>query len=267
MDEQMKACPFCGSSASMFLGVVHCDNKSRCGAQLTVDGRIDSARAAWNRRASPSPEGTRERGEMRKRIIDVLDKWHDGSRERKADDIVAALTLPPIPGVDREVVARIIRELNELSALEGSWYADVGRKTGERCCSVMRQAASILALVSPLEGKGEGSSCTETAARGTTASRPDRPCQSEWRDIGSAPNNTDHMRPILAYWTGRGVQQTYWDVDEDFADRPPSWRSPECGWRCDGDQCIPVNQDDVTHWMPLPEAPSLPDTSCKSEGE
>jgi DnaJ-class molecular chaperone len=34
-------------------------------------------------------------------------------------------------------------------------------------------------LVSPLEGKGEGSSCTETAARGTTASRPDSSCKSE----------------------------------------------------------------------------------------
>src|ERR1041385_3826735 len=24
------------------------------------------------------------------------------------------------------------------------------------------------------------------------------------------------------------------------------------GWRCDGDQCIPRNQQDCTHWMPLP---------------
>lgn len=76
-----------------------------------------------------------------------------------------------------------------------------------------------------------------------------------WQDIASAPATTDHMRPILANWRGRGVQQTYWDVDDDFRDRPKGWRSPESGWRCDGDQCIPVNQEDVTHWMPRPAPP------------
>lgn len=77
-----------------------------------------------------------------------------------------------------------------------------------------------------------------------------------WEPIETAPNNTDHMRPILAFWKHRGVQQTYWDVDEEYSDRPKGWRSPECGWRCDGDRCIPVNQEDVTHWRPLPARPA-----------
>lgn len=77
-----------------------------------------------------------------------------------------------------------------------------------------------------------------------------------WEPIETVPNNTDHMRPILVFWKSRGVQQTYWDVDEDFQNRPKGWRSPECGWRCDGDQCIPVNQDDATHWMRFPAPPA-----------
>lgn len=77
-----------------------------------------------------------------------------------------------------------------------------------------------------------------------------------WEPIETVPNNTDHMRPILVFWKSRGVQQTYWDVDEDFQNRPKGWRSPECGWRCDGDHCIPVNQDDATHWMRFPAPPA-----------
>jgi hypothetical protein len=80
--------------------------------------------------------------EMRKRIIDVLDKWHDGSRERKADDIVAALTLPPVPGVDREVVARLENDLAQ------GWISNA------RTAADLR---AILALVSPLKEKGEDS--------------------------------------------------------------------------------------------------------------
>lgn len=36
----------------------------------------------------------------------------------------------------------IVLELNELSKLEGAWYANVGRKTGERCCKAMREAST-----------------------------------------------------------------------------------------------------------------------------
>lgn len=65
----------------------------------------------------------------------------------------------------------------------------------------------------------------------------------------------DFQHTMLAYWASRGVCETYWDVDEDFDALPKWWPSPREGWRAPGDQCIPVNQDSVTHWMPLPPAP------------
>lgn len=40
--------------------------------------------------------------------------------------------------------APLVAELNALSHLEGAWYADVGRKTAERCCAAMRGAAEGL---------------------------------------------------------------------------------------------------------------------------
>ena len=83
----------------------------------------------------------------------------------------------------------------------------------------------------------------------------------EWEPIETAPGNTHHMNHILVFWKTRGWQQTYWDVDEEFSQRPKGWRSPECGWRCDGDQCIPVDQETATHWMfgPAPPNPLRPD--------
>lgn len=78
-----------------------------------------------------------------------------------------------------------------------------------------------------------------------------------WEDISTAPNNTDHMRPILLFWKSAGVGLGWYDVDDDYATRPASWRCPETGWICEGDQCIPINQEDCTHWMPLPPPPSV----------
>lgn len=111
--------------------------------------------------ASPSPEGTRERGELVARTEALLLQVHDALEA--ARDKMRGACEPD----DRAVYDQVNAAL----------YALRGRP----------DLAAILALVSPLEGKG--SSCTETAARGTTASRPDRPCKSEWRDIGSAPKN------------------------------------------------------------------------------
>jgi hypothetical protein len=99
--------------------------------------------------ASPSPEGTR--GEMRKRIIDVLDKWHDGSRERKADDILAALTLPPVPGVDREVVARLVADAMTWASRH---TRDVTFAAGDDMA--LRTTDAILALVSQQRPKAGG---------------------------------------------------------------------------------------------------------------
>jgi len=74
-----------------------------------------------------------------------------------------------------------------------------------------------------------------------------------WQPRKTAPTN----RPILLLWRTVPLPlRGSWQIDEDFASRPKGWVSPEAGWRNDGDQCIPVNQEDFTHWMELPAAPS-----------
>jgi hypothetical protein len=80
--------------------------------------------------------------------------------------------------------------------------------------------------------------------------------QDGWRAIESCETwRYDHMSPMLAHWKRRGVRETYWDVDDEFDSRPVWWSSPREGWRSPGDQCIPINQDDVTLWRPLPPPP------------
>jgi len=79
-----------------------------------------------------------------------------------------------------------------------------------------------------------------------------------WQGIATCDKwRYDFQRPMLAYWTSRGVCETYWHVDEGFDDHPSWWTSPREGWRAPGDQCIPVNQDSVTHWQPMPAPPSI----------
>jgi hypothetical protein len=81
-----------------------------------------------------------------------------------------------------------------------------------------------------------------------------------WRTIDTCEAwRFDHMNTMLANWISRGVCETYWDEDEAFDTRPVGWPSPRCGWRSPGDQCIPVNQSDVTHWRPLPTPPISPE--------
>ena len=69
---------------------------------------------------------------------------------------------------------------------------------------------------------------------------------SPWREIESAPKDGT---PLLlwwrgCYWPGVGRYEVGGDNDRDE------------GWRCDGDECTPKNQQDCTHWMPLPPPPS-----------
>lgn len=108
---ELLPCPFCGGGAKMFLGVVHCDNKGFCGAKLTVDGRIDSARSAWNRRAEGSRPSEVDREGVARIILgpksvwnyssfgeDKLNDWaHNPDVARalaKADKILALLSRP-----------------------------------------------------------------------------------------------------------------------------------------------------------------------------
>jgi len=68
----------------------------------------------------------------------------------------------------------------------------------------------------------------------------------KWRPI----NTCNVSGKVLLYWdvptfNGRGlVVKGYWQCDEEGE-----------GWRGDGDQCIPVNQSDCTHWAPVPCGP------------
>ncbi len=77
---------------------------------------------------------------------------------------------------------------------------------------------------------------------------------TQWQPIATAP--MDERKPLLLMWTGRGTSSGYWDFDDEFATRPKGWVSPECGWRGHQDMCIPRDQENCTHWMPLPAAPT-----------
>jgi hypothetical protein len=108
--------------------------------------------------ASPSPEGTRR--------LDVI--WGG----QRAD----TLTLPPVPGVDREVVARLSAFVERTEAWGEPWTAHTA------------DLRALLALVSPLEGKGEGSSSASLPAHGapqSSAPETEATCDldgaSDWR--------------------------------------------------------------------------------------
>jgi hypothetical protein len=72
----------------------------------------------------------------------------------------------------------------------------------------------------------------------------------QWQPIETAPKTGD---PLLLRWRFLPSPKIgRYSCDEHFAERPRGWASPEYGWRCDGDECIPSNQHHCTHWMPLP---------------
>jgi len=109
-------------------------------------------------------------------------------------------------------------------------------------------------------GDGDWIGLSQTALDAVNAALaflPDDVSEDAWQPIETCETwRFDFQRPMLANWKSRGVCETYWDEDDDFDSRPKGWRSPRYGWRSPGDQCIPVNQDDVTHWQPLPAPPA-----------
>lgn len=80
--------------------------------------------------------------------------------------------------------------------------------------------------------------------------------QVRCRPIESAP--TDGTKMLLRWRTVPYLLSGRYVVDDEWTLRPKDWLAPEEGWRNDGDQCIPRNQSDCTHWMPLPEISPLP---------
>jgi len=72
-----------------------------------------------------------------------------------------------------------------------------------------------------------------------------------WLMIDSAPKSG---KPALLWWRRCTHPAVGRWVDDEAG----------VGWVCDGDQCMPANQDDCTHWMPLPPSgPRVIDATCK----
>jgi len=64
-----------------------------------------------------------------------------------------------------------------------------------------------------------------------------------WQPIQTAPKSG---KAILLWWSCcKDPAVGRWEDD-----------GRKEGWRCDGDQCVPKNQNFCTHWMPLPEPPN-----------
>lgn len=82
------------------------------------------------------------------------------------------------------------------------------------------------------------------AGRAALAAAPQVPAVPQWRPIETAPMH----KAVLLWWR---------TCLEPAIGRYVSDERGE-GWKCDGDQAIPRNQGDCTHWMPLPAAPGAP---------
>lgn len=70
-----------------------------------------------------------------------------------------------------------------------------------------------------------------------------------WMPIETAPTSGAE---ILLWWRNAGACTGGFRIDEDW---DPSKPTPEAGWAGEGDDGIPCNQEDCTHWMLLPDAP------------
>ena len=93
--------------------------------------------------------------------------------------------------------------------------------------------------------------CIQLLAEKARASQSDG-TSGEWQAIETAPT----FGSILLYWRRAGVCVGSFSIDDQFDQRPKGWQCPEAGWRGEADELIPRNQDDCTHWMPLPSAPN-----------
>lgn len=95
----------------------------------------------------------------------------------------------------------------------------------------------------------------ESAVKGRrdfrAALRSERDLHS-WQPIESAPKNGTY---ILLWWrTCKRACVGHYVCEGDLGEE---WfRFVKEGWINDGDQIVPRNQKDCTHWMPLPTPPS-----------
>lgn len=85
---------------------------------------------------------------------------------------------------------------------------------------------------------------------------------SAWQPIETAPKDGCE---ILLWWVRCKTPSVgYWmdDPDDSFVAKIPGKKRVVEGWVSEGDRCIPVNQKDCTHWMPLPAPPAVADTNA-----
>lgn len=75
---------------------------------------------------------------------------------------------------------------------------------------------------------------------------PIEPPNQVWKPIATAPKDG---AAIILWWRycKHPAVGRWFDADDENRE----------GWRCDGDECVPKNQKDCTHWMPLPKPPTL----------
>ena len=95
--------------------------------------------------SGPSPEAIAAELRHLARSVDS-EIWSSFYEEAAAavDALRAAQIMTDGPGPQ---ISGLIVELFELAALEGAWYANVGKKTGERCCAAMSRAAAALSAL------------------------------------------------------------------------------------------------------------------------
>ena len=65
---------------------------------------------------------------------------------------------------------------------------------------------------------------------------------TNWQPISTAPNSGT----IRLWWRNAGECTGHFAVDVDWL---PGKGTPREGWKGEADECIPLNQDDCTHWM------------------
>lgn len=63
-----------------------------------------------------------------------------------------------------------------------------------------------------------------------------------WQPISTAPTSGT----IRLWWRNAGECTGHFAIDEEWK---PGLATPREGWKCDGDEAIPRNQEDCTHWM------------------
>lgn len=101
----------------------------------------------------------------------------------------------------------------------------------------------------------EGHACKQVDAFAAGARWAHRaaPPPCAWQPIETAPRNGDRILLAANVHSPAGprLQTGYYSIDP-YVHISGEVIGAEEGFQCDGDQCIPTNQDCFTHWAPIP---------------